>query len=132
MAEQLLARWGVVVRNLMARESLAMPWREVISALRRMEARGTVRGGRFVSGLPGEQYALAEAVEELRAVRRDQGAGETVTISAADPLNLTGIIIPGPRIPALRSQLVSYRDGLSVQPVAPGPRVLARQLLAAR
>jgi ATP-dependent Lhr-like helicase len=112
LAEQLLARWGVVFHDLLARETLAVPWREVLWALRRMEARGTVRGGRFVSGFAGEQYALPEAVDMLRSVRRSQPAGELVTLSAADPLNLVGIVVPGPRIPALHTNTVTYRDGV--------------------
>ncbi len=114
VAEQLLARWGVVLRDLTARESLALPWREVLWALRRMEARGTVRGGRFVTGFGGEQYALPGAVDQLRAIRRAERSGEVVRLSAADPLNLVGIITPGPRVPALRTNTVAYRDGLPV------------------
>jgi ATP-dependent Lhr-like helicase len=116
VAEQLLARWGVVFWDLMTRENLAVPWREVIWALRRMEARGLIRGGRFVSGFVGEQYALPDAVEELRRVRRAQRAGEVVRVSAADPLNLVGIVVPGARVPAIRSNRVVYRDGLPVDP----------------
>jgi ATP-dependent Lhr-like helicase len=114
VAAQLLARWGVVFWDLMARESLALPWREVVWALRRFEARGLVRGGRFVTGFVGEQYALPEAVEELRRLRRTERTGETVRLSAADPLNLVGIILPGARVPAVRTNRVTYRDGLHV------------------
>src|SRR4029078_8924341 len=88
IAEQLLARYGVVFRDLIARETFSVPWRDVIRALRRMEARGTARGGRCVAGFVGEQYALPEAVEGLRRIRREQRTGEIVRISAADPLNL--------------------------------------------
>jgi ATP-dependent Lhr-like helicase len=116
VAEQLLARWGVVVRTLLARETIAVPWRDVLWALRRMEARGVVRGGRFVSGLPGEQYALPEAVDRLRAVRRRPAGGETVTVSATDPLNLVGIVVPGDRVPAVRTNSVTYVDGLPSDP----------------
>ena len=116
VAEQLLARWGVVFWDLMTRENLAVPWREVIWALRRMEARGLIRGGRFVSGFVGEQYALPDAVEELRRVRRAERSGELVRVSAADPLNLVGIIVPGARVPAVRSNRVVYRDGLPADP----------------
>jgi ATP-dependent Lhr-like helicase len=112
VAEQLLARWGVVFRDLMSRETLAIPWRDVLWALRRMEARGTVRGGRFVTGFTGEQYALPEAVDQLRAVRRSPRNGEVVQVSATDPLNLVGILTPGPRIPAVRTNTVTYVDGL--------------------
>jgi ATP-dependent Lhr-like helicase len=119
VAEQLLARWGVVFRDLALRESLAIPWREVLWALRRMEARGTARGGRFVTGFVGEQYALPEAVEALRRTRRTERCGETVRIAAVDPLNLTGIITPGPRVPAVRGHVVIYRDGLPLAPSTP-------------
>ncbi|HKU10629.1 MAG TPA: hypothetical protein VJQ61_05310, partial [Sinomonas sp.] len=112
VAEQLLARWGVVFRDLLARETFAVPWRDVLWALRRMEARGTIRGGRFVTGFSGEQYAVPEAVDALRTVRRQARAGETVTISATDPLNLTGIVLPGPRVPALATNSVTYVDGV--------------------
>ena len=112
VAEQLLARYGVVFRDLAARESLVLPWREVLWALRRMEARGTARGGRFVTGFVGEQYALPEAVEALRQTRRRERDGEIVRIAAVDPLNLVGILTPGPRVPALRGNRVTYRDGL--------------------
>jgi ATP-dependent helicase Lhr and Lhr-like helicase len=112
VAEQLLARWGVVFRDLLARETFTVPWREVLWALRRLEARGLIRGGRFVNGFSGEQYAAPEAVEELRAVRRLRLAGEAVTLSAADPLNLVGIVLPGPRVPAVGGTTVTYVDGL--------------------
>jgi len=104
-------RWGVVFRDLLARENLAVPWREVLWALRRMEARGTVRGGRFVNGFSGEQFAHPDAVDALRAVRKAPLSGETVRLSAADPLNLTGIVLPRPRIPAVAANSVSYTDG---------------------
>jgi ATP-dependent Lhr-like helicase len=122
VANQLLARYGVVFRDLMARETMVLPWRDVLRSLRRMEARGVVRGGRFVSGFVGEQYALPEAVEALRRVRRQPRDGETVRISAADPLNLAGIITPGPRVPALHTNAVIYRDGIPVA-VEEGRRV---------
>jgi ATP-dependent Lhr-like helicase len=121
VAGQLLARWGVVFWDLMARENLALPWREVVWALRRLEARGLVRGGRFVTGFSGEQYALPEAIDELRQVRRATRDGETVHLSAADPLNLVGIILPGSRIPAVRTNNVTYRDGLPLWPEAGAP-----------
>ena len=98
------------------RESLAVPWREILWALRRLEARGTARGGRFVTGFVGEQYALPEAVEALRQTRRRERTGETVRLAAVDPLNLTGIITPGPRVPATRGNAVTYRDGLPIDP----------------
>jgi ATP-dependent Lhr-like helicase len=113
VAEQLAARWGVVFRDLAARESLAVPWRDVLWAFRRMEARGTMRGGRFVAGFSGEQYAHPDALDVLKAVRRQQRTGETARISATDPLNLTGIVLPGPRIPAVGSNAVTYVDGVA-------------------
>ncbi len=111
---QLLARYGVVFRDLVAREHLGVPWRDIVRALRRQEARGVVRGGRFVSGFVGEQYALPEAVDALRRVRRLERSGEIVRVSAADPLNLVGIIMPGARVPALHTNAVTYRDGLPI------------------
>jgi ATP-dependent Lhr-like helicase len=94
-ARRLLARWGVVFRDVIARESLAPPWRELLVVLRRMEARGEIRGGRFVAGFVGEQFALPEAVDALRAARRSGAEREPVTLGAYDPLNLAGIIVPG-------------------------------------
>ncbi|TDJ15170.1 MAG: DEAD/DEAH box helicase [Deltaproteobacteria bacterium] len=116
VAEQLLARWGVVFRDLLTRENLAVSWREILWALRRMEARGIVRGGRFVTGFSGEQYALPGAVDALRRTRKLPRNGEIVRLSAVDPLNLVGIVTPGPRIPAVRTRQVVYRDGLPLQP----------------
>ncbi|HZN03842.1 MAG TPA: DEAD/DEAH box helicase, partial [Candidatus Polarisedimenticolia bacterium] len=111
-AAQLLRRWGVLFRDLLAREGTAPPWRDLLTELRRAEARGEVRGGRFVDGFPGEQFALAEAVDALRAARR-QGPGDAVReISAADPLNLAGILTPGPRIPAQGRGRVLLHDGV--------------------
>ena len=120
VAGQLLARWGVVFWDLMARENLALPWREVVWAQRRLEARGLVRGGRFVTGPAGEQYALPEAVEELRRVRRTARNGQTVRLNGADPLNLVGIILPGARVAAVRTNSLTYRDGLLIANEAPG------------
>jgi ATP-dependent Lhr-like helicase len=111
VAEQLIARWGVVFHDLFRRESLVLPWREILWALRRMEARGTIRGGRFVAGFSGEQFAHPNAVDVFRAIRKQPRTGETVQISAADPLNLTGIVLPGPRIPATHANSVTYIDG---------------------
>jgi ATP-dependent Lhr-like helicase len=120
VAEQLLLRWGVVFRDLLAREGLAVPWREILWALRRFEARGTARGGRFVTGFVGEQYALPEALEALRQTRRRERTGEVVRVAAVDPLNLAGIVTPGPRVPAVRGGLVVYRDGALVGPWSDG------------
>jgi ATP-dependent helicase Lhr and Lhr-like helicase len=111
VAQQLAARWGVVFRDLVARENLAVPWRDVLWAFRRMEARETIRGGRFVNGFSGEQYAHPDAVEVLKAIRRQQHTGEVAHLSAADPLNLTGIVLPGPRIAAIGANTVTYVDG---------------------
>ncbi|MGH9306769.1 MAG: Lhr family helicase [Acidimicrobiales bacterium] len=115
VAEQLLARWGIVFKDLLARETLDLAWREVLWALRRMEARGTVRGGRFVTGFSGEQYALPEAVAELRAIRRTPRTGQMVRLSGADPLNLIGILTPGPRIPAVLTNRIAYCDGAPIE-----------------
>jgi ATP-dependent Lhr-like helicase len=125
VAEQLLARWGVLFYDLLGRESLCVPWRELLWALRRMEARGVIRGGRFVSGFVGEQFALPEAVESLRRVRRSERRGEVVTLSAVDPLNLTGILSDGPRVPAIRTRRVVYRDGVPVPETDPAASVSA-------
>ncbi len=108
----LLRRYGVVFRELMERESIVPKWREVLIALRRLEDRGEIRGGRFVSGFLGEQFALPVAVESLRATRNQQPAGEVVTISAADPLNLRGILLPGERIAANSGKRLVLRDGV--------------------
>jgi len=111
VAGQLLQRYGVVLREVVARESFVVPWREVARALRRREARGDVRGGRFVAGFLGEQYALPEAVDALRRVRRTERRGVVVRIRAADPCNLVGILTPGPRVPANHGQWLMFRDG---------------------
>ena len=116
VAEQLVARWGVVLRDLAVRENLAVSWRDVLWAFRRMEARGTIRGGRFVTGFSGEQYAHPDAIEVLRSVRKQPRSGETVRLSAADPLNLTGVVLPGPRVPAIGSNTVTYTDGAVAPP----------------
>jgi ATP-dependent Lhr-like helicase len=116
VAEQLAVRWGVVFRDLLVRENIAVPWREVLWAFRRMEARGTISGGRFVNGFSGEQFAHPDAVAVLREIRKRPRDGETVLLSAADPLNLVGIVLPGPRIPAVATNSVSYTDGM-VTPV---------------
>ncbi len=99
-ARQLLRRWGVVLRELVARETLAPAWRQMLVALRRMEARGEIRGGRFAGAFLGEQFALPEALDLLRALRRQGAVAEDLEVSAADPLNLAGILLPGPRLSA--------------------------------
>jgi ATP-dependent Lhr-like helicase len=121
VAEQLLQRWGVLFYDLLARESLALSWREILLALRRLEARGEVRGGRFVTGFSGEQFALPEAVAALRETRRRPRDGQRVTLSAVDPLNLVGIVTPGVRVPAIPTRQVVYEDGLPVEPAAAVP-----------
>jgi ATP-dependent Lhr-like helicase len=106
IARQLLLRWGVVFRDLLARETIAPAWRDLLVTFRRMEAQGDIRGGRFVSGFVGEQFARPEAVELLREIRRDQNVGAAPHVSAADPLNLGGIITPGPRVSPLSGLVV--------------------------
>jgi ATP-dependent Lhr-like helicase len=110
----LLRRYGIVFRALLQRENNLPPWRELLYVFRRMEARGEVRGGRFVTGFSGEQFALPEAVGLLRDVNRRPAEGTFISISAADPLNLIGIIVPGARVPALAANRVLYRDGAPV------------------
>jgi ATP-dependent Lhr-like helicase len=110
-ALMLLERYGVVFRDLLARETLLPKWRELLIAFRRMEAQGEVRGGRFVDGFIGEQYAMPQAVESLRAMRNAPPANELITVSAADPLNLAGIIVPGERVPAISGRYVNFRNG---------------------
>jgi ATP-dependent Lhr-like helicase len=113
LARTLLARYGVVFRTALTRESRWLPpWRDLVRVWRRLEARGEIRGGRFVAGFGGEQYALPEAVEALRAARHGDGA--EMVISAADPLNLTGSLSPGARVPAIAGNRVLYRDGIAV------------------
>jgi ATP-dependent Lhr-like helicase len=107
----LLRRYGVVFREALARESILPPWRELLGTLRRLEDRGEVRGGRFVTDFLGEQFALPIAVESLRAMRREPELGETVAVSAADPLNLVGILVPGDRVAANSGGVVTFRDG---------------------
>ncbi|HTV10732.1 MAG TPA: DEAD/DEAH box helicase [Acidimicrobiales bacterium] len=114
LASQLLSRWGVVFWDLGSHEDLALPWREVLWALRRFEARGIARGGRFVTGFAGEQYALAEALEELRHISKSERRAQPVRLSAADPLNLSGVVLAGRRIAALRTNSIVLNDGLIV------------------
>jgi ATP-dependent Lhr-like helicase len=111
-ARTFLRRYGVVFKRILARETGAPAWRDVLMVFRRLEARGEIRGGRFVSGMSGEQFALPEAVGQLRSIRRLEAVGHLVGLSAADPLNLTGILTPGERIPGLTSNRVLYRDGV--------------------
>jgi ATP-dependent Lhr-like helicase len=140
---QFLHRYGILCRELLAREPSAPPWRELLGILRRSEARGEIRGGRFVAGLNGEQFALPEAVDALRVQRRKESHGQYVRISACDPLNLVGILTPGPRIPAVLGNRVLYRDGVPVAAfengqvrilasMSAGERTLADRLLDVR
>ncbi len=113
-ADQLLARWGVLFRDLLARESLAPPWRDLLPVLRRKEAQGEIRGGRFVSGFSGEQFARPEALDLLRAIRRSASeAEEQIEVANADPLNLAGIILPGPRVSTLARNVLGPLPGVS-------------------
>jgi ATP-dependent Lhr-like helicase len=107
----LLRRYGIVIRDLLARESNLPTWRELLMGFRRLEDRGEIRGGRFVDGFLGEQYALPVAVESVRGLRGLPLSGETITLSAADPLNLIGILVPGERMPAISGRSVTYLDG---------------------
>ncbi|MCY1016869.1 DEAD/DEAH box helicase [Pyxidicoccus sp. MSG2] len=112
LARLFLQRYGIVWRDLVMREALAPTWRELLFVYRRMEARGEVRGGRFVAGFVGEQFALPEAVDVARAVRRQAPSGVRVQLSGVDPLNLTGVVTPGPRVPAMPGNVVTYVDGV--------------------
>jgi ATP-dependent helicase Lhr and Lhr-like helicase len=116
-ARMLLARYGVLFRDLLARESNAPRWRDLLNILRRLEARGEIRGGRFVTSFGGEQFALPEAAESLRAslrAARDRTTEETLTVAAADPMNLSGIVVPGERVPAVPGRQVQYRNGVVI------------------
>ena len=125
LARQLLQRYGVVFRELLARETRCPPWRLLLQAYRRMEARGEIRGGRFVSGFVGEQYALPEAVEAVRNVRRLAPDKESVIVSCTDPLNLVGILTPGPRVPVQSNQSIAYLNGTPAE-IGPLGNVLSR------
>ena len=121
VVDTLLRRYGVIFWRLLQREAAWLPpWRDLLPVLRRLEARGDLRGGRFVAGVSGEQFALPEAVAQLRDTRRAAGTGELVMVSGADPLNLVGTLLPGARIPALTGNRVLYRDGLAIAAVVGG------------
>ncbi|HEY9110910.1 MAG TPA: ATP-dependent DNA helicase, partial [Rhodanobacteraceae bacterium] len=143
IARVLLRRWGVVFWKLLGREAAWLPsWRELRRVYQRLEARGEIRGGRFVEGMVGEQFAMPEAVEALRRVRKREHDGEWVAVSGADPLNLVGDVLPGARVPAVASSRIVYRDGLPLatrvageiallQPLAPDEERTARACICA-
>jgi ATP-dependent Lhr-like helicase len=114
IARTLLRRYGVVMKRMLVRETHLPPWRDLLRMFRRLEARGEIRGGRFVDGFAGEQFALPEAVGMLRAARRGAASGTLVSVSAADPLNLVGVMLPGERVPALAGNRILFRDGVSI------------------
>ncbi len=121
VVDALLRRYGVVFWRLLQREAEWLPpWRDLLPVLRRLEARGHLRGGRFVAGVSGEQFALPEAVSQLRAARRAEGPGELVMVSGADPLNLVGTLLPGSRVPAIAGNRVLYRDGVAIAAMVSG------------
>jgi len=129
VARTLLRRWGVVFWRLLAREADWLPpWRELLMCFRRLEARGEIRGGRFVAGFTGEQYAAPEAIGLLRDMRHKPQSREFVSLSAADPLNLVGIVTPGTRLPALSSNRLLYRDGVPIALLAGGEVRFLEQL----
>ena len=127
-AHQLLRRYGIVFPEVLGREPMAPSWRTLLQVYRRAEARGEIRGGRFVAGLVGEQFALPEAVEAMRSLRRTEPTGETLVVSACDPLNLAGVITPGPRVPAVSGNKVAFRDGVPVASLQTGDVVLHADL----
>jgi ATP-dependent Lhr-like helicase len=129
-ARQLLNRYGIIFRDLLVRESALPPWRDLLQCLRRLEARGEIRGGRFVNGFVGEQFALPEAVSALRALRRNQPiqAPEIVTLAGTDPLNLVGITSAGNKVPAVLGNKVLYRDGTPIATLEAG-KVVMRETL---
>ncbi|MEQ1621733.1 MAG: DEAD/DEAH box helicase [Methylococcales bacterium] len=114
VARVLLRRYGVVFRKLLEQENILPTWRDLLYVFRRMEARGELRGGRFVQGFSGEQFALPDALNTLRDIRKKTKQGDLMTISAADPLNLTGLVTPGQRVPTQASQRILYRDGVPI------------------
>ena len=113
VARTLLKRYGVVFRKLAAHEGSAA-WRDLVRAYRTLEARGEIRGGRFVGGVWGEQFALPEAIPRLRKILREQDSAVLISVSAADPLNLTGVITPGRRVPGIFSNRILYRRGVPI------------------
>lgn len=119
VARQLLRRYGVVFRDLLQRESLVQSWRDLLVVYRRLELQGEARGGRFVTGFTGEQFAMPEAVETLRVLRKNgsPNAGVEVKVSACDPLNLAGIVLSGPRVPAVPTNFLIVKDGVVARTV---------------
>jgi ATP-dependent Lhr-like helicase len=138
-AQVLLRRYGVVFRRLAAREPAMAPWRDLARVYRTLEARGEIRGGRFVAGMSGEQFALPAAVERLREIRRTPPDGALTTVSAADPLNLTGIVTTGDRVRAQAGNRIVYRDGVPLaalegdflRPLTQVPPAMASQVATA-
>jgi len=125
----LLRRWGVIFWKLLAREAAWLPpWRDIVTCCRRLEARGEIRGGRFVAGFSGEQYAAPEAVTPLREARRRPQTGQYVSLSGADPLNLLGILTPGARLPSLAGNRLLYLDGVPIATYAAGDVELLEKL----
>ena len=120
IARQLLDRYGVIFPELLARDALSYRWRDLVRVFRRLEARGEIRGGRFVSGFIGEQFALPEAVEQLRKTKNTEPDGRFIAISACDPLNLAGITSPGPRVAAVVRNRLVFRDGVPIASMESG------------
>jgi ATP-dependent Lhr-like helicase len=141
VARTLLRRHGVVCWRLLEREAAWLPtWRELVRVWRRLEARGEIRGGRFIAGLSGEQYALPDAIALLRQVRRRPHDGEMIVLSAADPANMLGTVLQGAKVARISGARVLYRDGLAIgtniagqiellAPLAPAERRTATRLL---
>jgi ATP-dependent Lhr-like helicase len=116
----LLRRYGVVFKRVLEREGFQLTWRELLRVYHRLEARGEIRGGRFVTGFSGEQFALPEAVGMMRAIRRTPSESSLISMSAADPLNLVGILTPGDKLPAYSGNRVLYRDGVPIATLESG------------
>jgi len=114
IARQLLNRYGVIFPELLARDALTYRWRDLVRVYRRLEARGEIRGGRFLSGFIGEQFALPEAVELLRKTKNAEPDGRFIAVSACDPLNLAGILSPGHKVPAVVRNRLVFRDGVPI------------------
>jgi len=123
-ARVLLRRYGVVFRRILEKESISVPWFELVRVYRRLEARGEIRGGYFISGVSGEQFALSEAIGSLRSIRKTPGNGDLIVISAADPLNLAGILTPGPRVAAISANRILLRDGIPVAALKAGEIIM--------